>query len=423
MATLKLAAVFRRSIAKFDIKGAYLNADIDEELYLELDPNITKLALGRFPELKEFVEYGRLTVRLDKALYGLIQCSRLWYVNISDYLKKMGFRQNPLDECVFMKRDMIVLLYVDDILVISPSLEEIHWLEAELKAKYGDVESVCAEKFTYLGVLLSRQEDSSIHLSMPQYVEDIVRSVDGIKEYSSPADEYLFDEDPTAKALEPPKQKAFHSTVMKLMYMAKRMRGDVLLPVLWLSTRVISPTVSDENKLKRVIGYLKRTRERCKVISIDEIKRVEMFIDASFASHHDGAGHSAMVTFVRTTATILRSSKQKIGTKKTEAELVTLSDLYFVGLWLHSFLQSFGVPLEKPIIYLDNKSTIALVQSLLNNKPRIRHLNARRRVMYDEIMVNKNVDIAYLPTNEMTANVLSKPVCCALFFFGFTASI
>jgi len=125
-----------------------------------------------------------------------------------------------------------------------------------------------------------------------------------------------------------------------------------------------------------------------------------MFIDASFASHHDGAGHSAMVTFVGTTATILRSSKQKIGTKNsTEAELVALSDLYFIGLWLHSFLQSLGVPLEKPIIYQDNKSTIALVQSLLNNKPRSRHLNARRCLMYDEIMMNKNVDIAYPPTN------------------------
>ena len=53
-------------------------------------------------------------------------------------------------------------------------------------------------------------------------------------------------------------------------------------------------------------------------------------------------------------------------------------------------------------------------KSLLNNKPRSRHLNARRRVMYDEVMVNKNVNVAYLPTNEMTADVLSKPVCGAL---------
>ena len=62
------------------------------------------------------------------------------------------------------------------------------------------------------------------------------------------------------------------------------------------------------------------------MISTDEIKRVEMFIDESFASSEDGAGHSAFVTFVGTAATILKSSKQKIGTKNsTEAELVALS--------------------------------------------------------------------------------------------------
>ena len=63
------------------------------------------------------------------------------------------------------------------------------------------------------------------------------------------------------------------------------------------------------------------------------------------------------------------------------------------------------------MIYQDNKSTMVLVQSLLNNKLRSRHLNARRRVMYDEIMINNSVDLAYLQTSEMLADVLSKPLC------------
>jgi len=51
-----------------------------------------------------------------------------------------------------------------------------------------------------------------------------------------------------------------------------------------------------------------------------------MFIDASFTSSEDGAGHSAFVTFVGTAATIVKSSKQETGTKNsTEAELVALS--------------------------------------------------------------------------------------------------
>ena len=130
-----------------------------------------------------------------------------------------------------------------------------------------------------------------------------------------------------------------------------------------------------------------------------------------------------MVTSVGTTAAILKSSKQKIGTKNsTEAELVALSDLYLVGLWLHAFLESLGATLKTPIIYQDNKSTIALVQSLLNKRLRSRHLNARRRVMYDEIMGNRSVDIAYLQTSEMIADVLSKPLCGEK-FFKFAASI
>jgi len=418
MSTLKLAAISRKSLAKFDIKGAYLNADLDEELYLELDPTITRLAVARFPELADFVEAGRLTVRLDKALYGLVQCARLWFENISSFLISIGFTQNPFDECVFTnKKGLIVILYVDDLLVSCASLKEIHWLELKLKSKYDEVDSVYGKKFTYLGVLLEQQEDGSIHLSMPQYIEDITRSEFGAREYSTPADQHLFDEDPSAQPLDEAGARVFHSMVMKLMYMCMRVRGDALLPVLYLSTKVKSPTTSDENKLKRVVGYLKRTRDRCKVISATEIERVEMFIDASFSSHPDGAGHSALVAFVGTTATILKSSKQKIGTKNsTEAELVALSDLYLVGIWLHEFLGSLGVSLKTPIIYQDNKSTMALVQSLLNSKPRSRHLNARRRVMYDEIMINKSVDLAYLQTNEMVADVLSKPLCGEKFF-------
>ena len=106
------------------------------------------------------------------------------------------------------------------------------------KSKYDEVESTYGKKFTYLGVLLEQQEDGSIHLSMPQYIEDIIHSEYGAKEYSTPADEHLFNEDTSARQLDEPKTRNFHSMVMRLMYMCKRVRGDALLPVLYLSTKV-----------------------------------------------------------------------------------------------------------------------------------------------------------------------------------------
>ncbi len=65
---------------------------------------------------------------------------------------------------------------------------------------------------------------------MPQYIEDITQSEFGDKEYSMPADQHLFDEDPSVQSLDEAGARAFHSMVMRLMYTCKRMRGDALPP-------------------------------------------------------------------------------------------------------------------------------------------------------------------------------------------------
>jgi len=140
---------------------------------------------------------------------------------------------------------------------------------------------------------------------MPQCIEDFVRSKYGMKEYSTPADEHLFNEDPSAQNLDPSETKAFYSMVMKLMYMCRCMRGDALLPVLYLSRNVKSPTVSDDDKLKRVAGYLKRTQDGYKVISTNKIERVEMIstLPSLPTMMELSTLRYAMVTFVGTTAT------------------------------------------------------------------------------------------------------------------------
>jgi hypothetical protein len=73
-----------------------------------------------------------------------------------------------------------------------------------------------------------------------------------IKEYVVPATQNLFKVDKQARVLEENIQ--FHSIVTKLLYLGKRGRPDVLMPVQFLCTRVKSPTIEDENKLKQVLG-------------------------------------------------------------------------------------------------------------------------------------------------------------------------
>lgn len=104
-----------------------------------------------------------------------------------------------------------------------------------------------------------------------------------------------------------------------------------------------------------------------KIISTDDIDRVEMYIDASFGSHEDDEGHSALVTMVGSlpqlfsnipnTRSVPRTRQRLIGiNNSTESELVALFNLFIVGCRFYVYLQCLGVPLKIPIILQHNKS-------------------------------------------------------------------
>jgi hypothetical protein len=114
--------------------GAFLCAPIDEgaKVYMYLDKGMTNMCVNWMPHFKENVrEDGKLYVKVDKAMYGLIQSAKLWYKELTGHLMKHGFRKCKSDECVLVKcmkngAHVIVLLYVDDILIISGQAHDRH---------------------------------------------------------------------------------------------------------------------------------------------------------------------------------------------------------------------------------------------------------------------------------------------------------
>jgi hypothetical protein len=99
-AVLMIAAIAAkecRHVKSADIHGAYLNADMEEEVHMEINEILTSLPLTIRPELAEFVdEDGKLTVLLEKAMYGCGESARLWYNTFSTYLINEGFKVNPV---------------------------------------------------------------------------------------------------------------------------------------------------------------------------------------------------------------------------------------------------------------------------------------------------------------------------------------
>ena len=201
----------------------------------------------------------------------------------------------------------------------------------------------------------------------------------------------------------------FHTTTAKLLFMAKRTRPEVLLTVQYLCTRVREPTVHDVQKLERVLGFLRKMKSRGKWIDKSPFDRVVLYLDAAFACHMDGKGHSGGVARLGNTSIQENSKKHKMGTKdSTEAELVTASDHIVEGELLHEFLEEQGFKLERLLLLQDNASVISM---LVNGggKVRTKHLRACLMLLREKIVQNE-IEVQYIKTKEMIADILTKPL-------------
>ena len=100
------------------LKTSFLHGDLDEKIYM-------KQPVGFIEEGKE-----EIVCRLKKSLYGLKQAPRLWYRKFDGFMQQNGYERCSLDHCCYFKRYessyIILLLYVDDMLVAGPYLQEIN---------------------------------------------------------------------------------------------------------------------------------------------------------------------------------------------------------------------------------------------------------------------------------------------------------
>jgi hypothetical protein len=151
-------------------------------------------------------------------------------------------------------RHIVLIVYVDDILLMSGDRETRLWIRDILEKEYQKLIFDEAKKLTYLGMVLNRN-DHGYEISMRSYIEDILEMYGkDIKECVTPAKTNLFTIN-QSPLLNKQDKELFHSIVTKLLYLGKRGRPDILLAVQFLCTRV-KVTSKDCRKLERVLGFL-----------------------------------------------------------------------------------------------------------------------------------------------------------------------
>lgn len=407
-------AWFLRSI---DVKGAYLNARYEGKagpVYMRLAREVAEAYVLEFPHLAEFIdENGEMIVRIDKALYGLVESGKLWFDTISKKLRSLGYTQLINDECVFMKTtsqgDIIyVALYVDDMLVIGSHLYLCSELERELRAAYGTITVQDGEDLSHLGMNVTRAPDGSVDCNMTGYTKKILEKYSDLvrdQTAETPSDDHLFADHGQGTPVD---AKEYASLLMSLMFLSLRTRPDICKEIAFLSTHMQQPTSVDMDKLRRVLRYLNKYPARSIKFSPQEIV-LRVWIDAAYAVHADTKSQSGIFLSIDDRGPVqVRSTKQKyMTTSSTWAELAAVGDSLATILWCRDLLAELGYPQEPTPIMQDNKSAITMGSDGAGATKQTKHIKVRYYHIKEQVEDN-NIVFEYISTDRMVADVLTK---------------
>ncbi len=202
----------------------------------------------------------------------------------------------------------------------------------------------------------------------------------------------------------------FHTSVAKLMFVAKHARPDILRAVSFLTTRVKEPVIDDWAKLLRVLGYLSDTMKYYFTLFCSEIKNLTWYIDGSYASHSGMRGHSGAVLVAGNCSVLFRSNKQKVNTRSsTETELIAVDDALPTIQWTRHFMMEQGYNLETEIKE-DNQSTMILMKNgRLSSGKCTKHLDIRFFYVKD-LIDHRIVKLSHCVSDKMLGDFFTKPI-------------
>lgn len=173
MTTVKTLLVFvaakKWSFTQLDISNAFLNGDLNEEIYMTLPSGYTPKDGVTLPP--------NLVWKLNKSLYGLKQAFRQWFLKFSLTLMTLGFKKSHSDHTLFIKRTedrfVAVLVYVD-IIIASNNDDDVIFVKTSL-AQHFKLQYLSPLRY-FLGLEIARTS-SGISISQRKYTLELFEDV------------------------------------------------------------------------------------------------------------------------------------------------------------------------------------------------------------------------------------------------------
>ena len=387
---------------QMDVKGAYLNAPIDKDVYVQQPQGYERTDGSNTP----------LTCHLKKSLYGLKQSGRNWHHTLTDFLKSKGFTVTDTDPCVYTQKtkpgDQLIVIFWVDIILASNNITAINTVKQELSERFKMDDR--GELRWFLGVDFKRLPDGRYMMSQERYAETVLRrfNMHDCNPVNTPAEKGL----QLTEASDEEHQKfvkrnfPYRSAIGSLIYLMAATRPDIAWTVSKLSQFLEKPGIAHISAVKRLMKYIQGTKSYCLIFAPSDGQLIG-HIDADWANDPTDRRSTTGYLFTLGSAPVSwRTRKQPtVALSSCEAEYMALAEATKEAIYLRNLSNSINLPqATETTVYCDNQGTLALTKNSARQHNRTKHIDVR----YHFVREQSEVTFRHVPTCDNLADFLTK---------------
>ena len=392
-----------------DITTAFLNADLDETIYMKPPPGYEQYS----PEGK------KLYCLLLKAIYGLKQGSRQWYLKLSEVMLQIGFKKVPSEPCLFVWERpgdrVVVPTYVDDMHIASSNTDGVATVKKEL-GQHFKLRDLGPTKW-FLGIHITRDRPNrSLSISQRQYCIDMLEDFNmadchPVSTPMAPGLRLTHDMCPQSpEEVEEMKLVPYGRAVGKLNWLALATRPDISYTVSQLARFSSNPGPQHWQAVKRLLRYIKGTVDfKLTYGPSPHPTKFQTFSDADYAGDIDSAKSTGGYVVMMGGAAVAWSSKlqTRVARSTTESEYMAAEAASREMAFFRFIFADLGFPVTLPLpLAMDNQSAIAAAKNP-EHQGRMKHINPIYHALRESVE-HGEVSPYFIPTHEMTADIFTK---------------
>ena len=397
-ALFALASSYKLLVHQMDVKTAFLNGDLDEEIYMEQPPGC------------EVPGQENKVCKLKKSLYGLKQAPKQWYEKFHKTILSFGFKVNGSDACVYSKLFgsdcAIICLYVDDMLIFGSHINAINLTKQFLSSKF-EMKDL-GEADVILGVKVTRN-GNGFTLSQPHYVEKMLKRFNNfeVTPVRTPYDASMQLKKNSGPSVS---QNEYAKIIGSLMFLMNYTRPDIAYVVSRLSRYTHNPDNDHWTALNGLMRYLRGTMD-WGLHYVGYPQALEGYCDANWVTDNDEVSSTSGYVFTLCGGAISwKSSKQTCIARSTmESEFIALDLAGQEAEWLRSLLADlplWGHKAPSISLHCDSQSAICVANNNAYNGKK-RHIRIRHEAVR-QLITNGVICLEFVRSERNLADPLTK---------------